>query len=396
MKPTKQVAVFIETSRAYGRGLLRGVSRFHQESGQWQIFFRPQDLDSALPKWLKSWRGDGILARIANEQMARALLATRLPLIDLRGGGRKFGLSTCGCDNDQICRAALEHLLERGLRQFAFVGEPIGYHVYDDQRRKSFVQQVEQRGLVCYDYRYAGRRATHDLATEQRRFLSWMTSLPKPIGIMAVHDDRGMQVLDACRKLEIAVPDQVAVIGVDNDEFLCALSIPSLTSVDPNSERIGYEAALELNRMMNRHRPRNMLFPPLGIVARQSTDVLNATDTDIAAAVRFIRQNACQGIRVSDVEQQIALSRTLLNRRFKAVVGRTPKEEILRVQLEHACKLLVDTDLPIAKVAISAGFASAKYFISAFNGRMAMTPRGYRLKQGRHDKLSSYVEGGTS
>ncbi len=180
------------------------------------------------------------------------------------------------------------------------------------------------------------------------------------------------------------------MLGIDNDEFLCNLAIPSLSSIDPNSERIGYEAATLLDRMVERRArfTRGRYFPPVGVVARQSTDVLMAHDREVTSAIRFIRQHACQRITVKDVERQVALSRSLLNRRFKQVLGRTPKAEMTRVQIETARQLLVDTDLPIAEIATLTGFSEAKYFIAVFDRHVGATPRGFRVKNGRFNRLS--------
>lgn len=391
MKPTKHVAIFVETSRAYGRGLLRGFSKFHQEHGTWSIYFKPHELGADLPPWLKKWRGDGILVRLATPKMVRTAIATGLPFIDLRGAGREFGIPQFGADNESLCRAAFEHLRDHGMRQFAFVGEPFGRHYYDDERRERFIAMVRRHGAVCYDFQHS-RRSRNPLSweQEQRQFIDWLLKLPKPIGVFAVHDDRGLQILEACRIAGIAIPDQVAVVGVDNDEFLCNLAIPSLSSVDLNVERIGYEAAKLLDRMMS-HRAKfehSVGFPPAGVVARRSTDVLTGCDPDITAALRFIREHACQGITVSDVERHVAISRSLFNRRFKQLVGRTPKAEILHTRIERAKQLLIDTQLSIARIATLSGFSVAKYFIAVFNQRVGSTPRAFRNHFGRFNGLS--------
>jgi LacI family transcriptional regulator len=392
MKPTKNVAVLIETSRAYGRGLLRGVSRFHREHGTWSISFKPEDLGSDLSGWLKTWHGDGILARLSTPAMASAVMATGLPFIDLRGFSRSLGVPPFGCDNDEICRLAYEHLYERGLRNFAFVGEPVGFHVYDDQRNESFVRIVKSAGRVCHVFQHPRPECgPTNWETEQKQLAAWVAQLPKPVGVLAVHDDRGLQLLEACRTLGIPVPDDVAVVGVDNDEFLCNLAIPSLSSVDPNTERIGYEAAKMLDQMIDRRvkLQEARSFSPIGVVARQSTDVLTANDRDITTAVRFIRQFACQRITVKEVERHVALSRSLLNRRFKQVVGRTPKAEIVRVQIETAKQLLIDTELSIGEIATLAGFAEAKYFIAVFDRHVGATPRSFRAKTSRFSGLNN-------
>lgn len=390
MKPTKHIAVLIETSRAYGRGLLRGVSRFHREHRTWSISFKPEDRGTRLQRWLQTWRGDGILVRVGTAAMAAAVSATGLPFIDLRGASRPLGVPGFGCDNDSICRLAFEHLSERGLRHFAFVGEPVGFHIYDDHRSDSFATIVEKSGAPCHVFQHPGRaRGASTWQREQRQLATWIAQLPKPIGILAVHDDRGLQVLEACRALDVAVPDEVAVLGIDNDEFLCNLAIPSLSSVDPNGERIGYEAAILLDRMIDGREQftRTRYFPPVAVVARQSTDVLSAHDRHVTTAVRFIRQFACQRITVKDVERQVPLSRSLLNRRFKQVVGRTPKAEIVRVQIETARQLLIDTDLPVAEIAALTGFSEAKYFIAVFDRHVGATPRSFRVKNGRFTGL---------
>ncbi|MEO2049434.1 MAG: XylR family transcriptional regulator [Pirellulales bacterium] len=234
----------IETSRAYGRGLLRGVSRFHAERGTWSIYFKPHDLGKALPAWLKSWNGTGILARITSQKMGSALQATGLPLIDLRGAGRTLGIPPFGPDSITIAEMAYEHLRSLGIVNFAFCGEPRGRHLYDDRREDYFRNFVEADGFSCnvFQHRYHGQTAK-SWEKEQEQLAGWLNKLPKPVGVMACHDNNGQQVLDACKRGDLHVPDEVAVVGVDNGEFLCNLSIPSLSSIDVNSERIGYEAA---------------------------------------------------------------------------------------------------------------------------------------------------------
>ncbi len=385
------MAVLIETSRAYGRGLLHGVSRYVSENGDWSTFFEPHDLEVAVPAWLKSWDGDGILARITTQKMASALAATGLPLIDLRGGDRSLGLPPFGPNNRSICEMAFEHLRSLGLEEFAFCGEPHGYHVYDDQRADDFQEVVTNNGFACHVFRHRCRkRSAKNWEKERGHLEAWLKTLPKPIGIMCCHDDRGQQLLDTCRRSDLGVPEEVAVVGVDNDAILCGLSLPSLSSIDVNSQRIGYEAALLLDGMMRGEakfeNPR--YFEPSRVVVRQSTDIRACDDRQIARAVTFIQQNACRGITVMEVEKQIPLSRSLLNRRFRRVVGRSPKEEILRVRIEMAKQLLVDTSLPVVSISKNTGFSQSKYFTEVFRKRTGTTPLAYRQQQGRHNGLA--------
>ncbi len=385
MKPTKHVAVLIETSIAYGRGLLSGISRFHQEHGIWSIYFKPHDLGTSLPDWLSSWQGDGILARVTNRKTAQALIARDIPFIDLRGGSKDLGIPTFGPDNRQVSAMAFEHLRERGLRHFAFCGEAAGDNVYDDERKCTYQQIVEERGYDCHVFKNRRHpQGANDWEVEQQQFIEWLGTLPKPIGIMACHDDRGQKILDACRRGGLLVPDEIAVVGVDNDVYFSSLSIPSLSSVDIDSQSIGYEAASLLDSVMRgkKNFEQDMRFKPAGVVGRQSTDVVACADHEIATAIRFIAEHACHRITVEDLAQHVTLSRTLLNRRFKQVVGRTPKAEIVRVQLEHAKRLLLNTDLPVSVVGDRVGFTETN-FITVFRRSVGQTPLAFRARYGR-------------
>ncbi len=389
MQPIRQVAVLIETSREYGRGLLRGVSRFHQEKPNWSVYFQQQDLGATLPRWIKSWQGDGILARVANKKSAEQLVATGLPLIDLRGATRSLGMPLFGIGSENVAQHAFDHLVTCGLKNFAFVGEPTGRHIYDDERRDTFSRLVHEHGADCHVFgNRSKRRKTLSWNEQQQQLANWLTKLPKPVGVMCCHDDRGQQVLDACQRAELGVPDEVAVIGVDNDEFLCKLSVPSLTSVDVHAERIGYHAAELLDQVMNGEKKfdESVLFEAAGVVARQSTDIIACDDPEIAKVLRFIRQNACNHLTVNDVQFQVRLSRSLLNRRFKKHVGHTPKQEIQRVQLEVAKRLLTSSHNQLQSIAEQCGFNEAWYFISVFRKETGITPGAYRKEHGIREK----------
>ena len=217
---------------------------------------------------------------------------------------------------------------------------------------------------------------------EQEAIAAWVLSLPRPVGVMACNDDRGQQVLDACRRVNVLVPEEVAVIGVDNDEILCSLSSPPLTSVDINTVQVGFEAAALLDRLMAGRRPpaEPFLLPPRGVVPRESTDVLATDDRELAAAIRFIRDHACDGLRVKELVRKTGLSRRALERRMEKLLGRSPKEEITRVQIERAKRLLTETDLSAATVAEKCGYSQPKYFSQVFHGKVGLPPGAYRRR----------------
>ena len=386
MQPVRQVAVLIETSREYGRGLIRGVARFHRKKPNWSVYFQQHDLGAPLPSWLKSWQGDGILARVENQESAKDLLALGLPLIDLRGATRALGHPHFGIENQSVAQQAYEHLASCGLKNFAFVGEPAGRYIYDDERRESFSKLVKNHGADCHIFaNRSGTRKANSWEEYQQQLAAWLAHLPKPVGIMCCHDDRGQQVLDACQRAELGVPDEVAVIGVDNDEFLCQLSIPSLTSINIGAERIGYQAARLLDRMINGESTfdQSLSFEAAGVIVRQSTDVIACDDPEIAKSLRLIRQNACNFLTVEDILRQIGISQSQFNKRFKKHVGHAPKQEIARVQMETAKHLLTNTHDTIQSIAQQCGFNEAWYFISVFRKENGITPGTFRKKQGK-------------
>ena len=376
----KHVAILIETSRAYGRGLLRGIARYNREHGQWSTFFQPQGLGDPAPAWLPSWRGNGILARIDNRLVARAVQRAGVPVVNMRGTITDLPFPFIGSDNLAIAQLAAEHLLERGFRHFAFCGYRRTLHPKLDLRGDHFQRRIERAGYHCEVLRQRKRQRPRSWEQQQTWIARWIAGLPKPIGILAANDDRGLQLLDACRRSQTDVPDQVAVLGVDNDEYLCDLSLPSLSSIDVNSEETGYQAAALLDRLMDGKRPPKRIpeIKPAGVIIRCSTDVLATHDKDLVRAVRYIREHACRPISPDDVVQFVNISRTSLESRCRDVLGRSLHQEIRKVQIDTARTLLADTDLPIKQIALRAGFKNVQYLTRVFSSIVGQPPAEYR------------------
>jgi len=386
MRKRPKVALLIESSRAYGRGLLRGIRSYVRTHGPWSVYFEPHGLGEPLPSWFSAWRGDGILVRITDRRTCDAVLATGLPAIDLRGSLADTGIPLIGLDSRAAARIAFEHLRERGFRHFAFCGAPRGQYRFLDQREDEFERIVREANCSFSVFPPHGDvlpAATWD--QDQTHLAKWISELPKPVGIMACHDDRGHELLNACREVQIAVPDDVAVIGVDNDEVLCELSDPPLTSVNSNTEEIGYRAAALLEGLMTRREPAPplTLVEPLGVVPRKSTDVLAIDDREVAVAMRYIREHACDGINVHDVLEHVTLSRSTLDRRFGQVFGHSPSDEITRVRFERVKQLLAETDYPLSRVADLAGFEHSEHMGVMFREKTGQTPGQFRKAQRR-------------
>lgn len=374
------VALVVETSLASGRDILRGIARYAREHGPWSLYHEPRSLEESVPGWLRDWDGDGIIARIQNARIAEAVLAAGVPVVDVLGVYRRPELPLAHVDNAAIARLAAQHFLERGFRHFGYCGvEGVNW---SEQRRDAFVQAVGEVGETCPVFSFRGRVAWDD---EQDRLAAWVRALPRPCAVMACNDPRGQKILEACRRVGTRVPDELAVIGVDNDEPICAIAHPPLSSVVPDHERVGYEAAALLDRVRaGTAGPGEAVFvPPLGIVARPSSDALALDDREVAQAISFIREHACHGLGVDEVCRELALSRSTLQRRFRAALGRTVHDEIVRVRLNRARELLAETDMSIATIAERCGFVHQEYLGAVFRARLGQSPGSYRRSAGR-------------
>ena len=371
------VALLVETSNRYSRELLRGIRDYSLEHGQWVLHLTEQGRGDLPPTWLKSWRGHGILARIENRSIEAAVRRTRTPVVNLSASGIGTDFPTVISDSSLVAQLAADHLVERGLRHFAYCGE--ARFTWSKRHGENFAAHLRRLGYKCHVFSSRAKEY-ENIEQEQSALGEWLISLPKPAGIMACYDIRGHQVLEVCRQCQIQVPDELAVIGQHNDELLCELCHPPLSSVIPDPRRAGYEAARLLDCMMQ-GKPIKVgvhNIPPVGVATRQSTDLIAIPDHQVAAAVRFIRENACQRITVDDVLRAVPMSRTLLERKFRKYMGIAPYEEILRIKLRRANELLLSTDLPICEVAERTGFATAEYFSASFKQRFGFSPKGLR------------------
>jgi LacI family transcriptional regulator len=341
----------------------------------------PRSLEEVVPGWLASWGGQGIIARVQNLQIARAVLAAGIPVVDVLGVVKIPGLPLVHTDDSRISALAAEHLLERGFRHFAFFG--LAGENWSQHRRDAFehIVRPHARSWTVYE---TPREVHHTKQWEVYAddLAAWVAALPKPAGLMLCSDQVGAAVLEACRRAGVEVPDQVAVIGVDDDEPLCEVAEPGLSSVWPDHDRVGYEAAALLDRLMRGGDPpaEPQRVPPRGVVTRRSSDVLALDDREAAAAVRLIREHACdpEGLTIDEVAAEVAVSRSVLQRRFKAATGRTLHEEMLRVRVGRAKELLSETDLPIATIAERLGFKHQEYMGAVFRKRLGVTPAHYR------------------
>lgn len=381
-----KVALLLESSTEYGRSLIRGIVRYARLRGPWSLAMMPGHVEQALPK-VKAWDGDGIIGRVSRPALVRGISSTGLAFVacflhEFPSPKDRHKYFEVRANSELIAQMGAAHLLERGLRHFGFCG--FARCPWSNLREQTFVRYLETRGFLCARYRIDispwQSNWIQSWRHERATLSKWLKSLPKPVGIMACNDACGVEVLEACADTQLRSPDDVAVLGVDNDELLCDFLDPPLSSVSLNLEQAGYEAASLLDKLMHRKIRRGRVVPvqPILVHTRKSTDVIAVDDPAAAKALRFIRDYTGRPIAVGDVVDAVGISRRTLERRVRRATGSSLLSEISRCMLARAKHLLLETDLPCYRVSLEAGFGSVKAFNRTFRQMEGMTPKMFR------------------
>lgn len=387
VKTPRKVALLVETSRSYGRGLLRGIAHFARTRNNWTLLHQEMTIDIHLPDWMKESTIDGVIARV-DPRTIDPIRQLEVPCVDVRCSRRFDGIPQVETDDRLVSQMAFEHLWERGFRRFAFCGFQFAH--YSDARLRFFKELVADAECPLSVYETPGKQTATLSSLEEsgvddvEAMSAWLASLVRPTGLFVCNDIRGQQVLNVCNGLGLAVPDDIAVIGVDDDDAICPLSNPPLSSIRPDAERVGYRAAEILDSMINgKPRPKSVQFvSPTGVVQRLSTQVIAVEDREVSRISRFIREHACDGIDVNDVVELTSLSRRQLERRFRSHLNRTPHEEITAARIAKVKQLLVETKMTLEQIAPLAGFSHKESLSAVFKREVNETPGDYRKRTG--------------
>ncbi len=378
----RKVAIMLQLWQNYDRSILRGIGAYVRERHNWLVFV--EEVEHQRIPDLSEWKGDGLIVNFDNHSIANHVQGITKPIVGVGGGHGWYeegsGIPYVTTDNVAIGRMAAGHLIERGLTRFAFCGYPrTRTNVWVTGRLEGFRQRLAEAGFECQVFNGRYRTAVH-YSNIQRELVAWLRTLPTPIGLMGCYDYRARHVMEACKLAGLRVPDDVAVIGVDNDA-VCDLCDPPLTSVEQGCFQIGYTAASVLDDMMSGRKPKLLrhVIPPVGLVTRASTDLIYVADPAMADAMRWIREEACRGLQVDTLAERMRISRSTLDNRFKKLIGRTADQEIRRVRLDRAKDLLSRTHLPIREVARQAGYGTEQYLHAVLRQDCGATPARYRM-----------------
>ena len=343
-----RVVLLLETSRAFGRQLIIGIARYSRLNGPWSFYKEPIDLKSSIPH-LTNWKPDGIIMR--DSLVTKELLKLKIPtILAIHDSRYPKDLPVIKTDSYSIAEMASKHLLEKGLKNFAFCG----FDEYDwsKERGSWFTKFNSEAGYQTRTYLPPRRIKKDDWENEQQHVSEWIKTLPKPVGIFACNDDRGQHILEVCKVINLKVPEDVAVIGVDNDPMICDIGDPPLTSIALNVEAAGFEAAKLLDHLINKKKTagRQIMVTPSHIVQRQSSEILAVDDAEVAAAISYIRKNVKNKIRVNDVVRITSVGRRTLENKFRKIIHRSIHKEIQQVRVESISKLLIETNMPISQI----------------------------------------------
>ena len=382
MGPTKQVAVAFRGGAPHLARLLRGITDYAKQSGEWMLTFSPESMFLPLRN-LKGWPGHGVLAFLQTEADARDARSLGLPVVNLSGSLCTAGVPRVTVDYRMTGRLAAEHLLERGFQRFGFYGVNDRWH--SQQRRIGFVERIEEEGLTCDVLEVtSGFTTARPWRFWMKPLEQWLPKLKPPVGVLAVHDPRASLLVDVCDRLGLRVPDDVAVLGIDNDPLACEFARVPLTSVSRNDHRVGYEAAALLDRLMAGQAASDMeiTIAPDGVVRRRSTDTFAIEDPHVKRLVRYVAEHIAESFGVERLERLVPFSRRSLEHRFRTCLRCTPYEYILRVRVQHAEDLLAESArCDPGRVALACGFNDTRRFRLVFRQMTGVTPTEYHRRR---------------
>lgn len=365
---TKEIALCIDYNSNYYQSVVRGVARYSNMKG-WR-FFTTRGVPQISLRDLKSWKGAGVIGRLTPELIAD-LQRRGIPATNIKSDYLNLPVASVLMDNMEIGRLAAEYLIEKGVRRFAATAWSIK-GASGNLKVQGYIHTLEKRGYACKVFE------SHKEILKPDRNLQ--IEKGETVGVFAAEDFLGRMVIDACADAGLRVPEDVAVIGVDNSPFICEMVKPTMTSVELGAERVGYQAASLLDTMMEGGRAPDqpVMVAPERIMERRSTDILEVEDELVARALRFIRDHAAEPISVTEVTDALFCNRRVLEKKFKAEVGRTLHEEIRRSRIQRACRLLRETDMLVEVLAEACGYCSRERFYAAFRREIGKTPSVYR------------------
>jgi len=381
MNPTRRIALLLDRGLSFVRGVIRGVRVYAADKPNWILRDAPPRLH--VVSHVRDWKPHGIIAGLVLPRVAHQLAGMGIPLVDTACTLPSLDVPTVDVEHAAAGRMAADYFVERKFDHFGFFGSASA--VYSRILEAAFRRRLAETGhdaASCHTEYLADLTTPALWRKSAEKTHRWLRQLGKPAAVLCCEDAPARYLADVCAQIGLKVPEEVALLGIGNDDLECTLTQPALSSIAVPSQRIGYEAAALLDRLMSGETPLRapLLLPPLHVVTRHSTDVMAIDDEIVQAALQYIRQHAGEDLSVAELTHGLAVARRLLERRFRSLLGRSVLDEICRVRIERAKELLTDTHLPITAVAAQAGFRSARRLDVVFAKRTGLSPTAYRRR----------------
>lgn len=376
----KRIAILVETSLASGRGILAGISRYLDERPGWCTFQHVGPLGTLAPDAIRTWQGDGIIGRIANPELLQLIKSKGLSAVDVLGNVTSQEFPLIKCDDRGIGAAVAQHFLESGQRNFAFLG--LSDERWSTDREEGFTNEVATHHGKTEVLHIKQRPTDHVFShSELDTIQSWLQTLPTPVALMVASDQFAPLVFEACHQLGLSIPENVSVVGVDNDGPFSDLCRPRLSSVQPDHEKIGYLAAKSLAQMMDGIPLAEQVIEIKShtLHRRLSSGFIAIEDPALVTTLKYIREHAAESPSLDDIARVSGLSRSVLQRRVRAKFNRSVGDLILAEKLRLSREMLSNTTLPISEIADRCGFSSQEYLTRVFKTHLKTTPKKYRL-----------------
>lgn len=380
-----KIILLSDFAEEYTKLLLRGITRYSRDHGPWTfcrtpLYYRETMGIDGIVQWALEWEADGIIGQFYNEEEVRKFTDAGIAVIAQDFEERFDNVPNITGDYHETGRLGADYFLKKGFRNFAFYG--FSNIVWSRERAEGFEERVKEAGHDVHYYEHKNSRSMDLWYYKPSDLSRWLNSLPKPIALMTCDDNQGHHITEAARHAGIRIPEEVAVLGVDNDETMCDLSDPPLSSIGLDAEKAGYETARLMEQMIETkmYTGKNVIVKATQVITRHSTDIFASKDKYIVSALKYIHDNLDKNLKVDQVLKEVPLSRRSLEKRFVQTTGYPVYEYIYNQRIEKFTQKLLETDLTIFEIALDLGLNDSKNIARQFKQIKGLTPVEYRKK----------------
>ncbi|MCF2500280.1 AraC family transcriptional regulator [Dyadobacter chenhuakuii] len=377
-----KIILLLDFAEEYSKSLMKGINTYSKEFGPWifcrmPLFHRETVGIDGILKWALEWKADGIVGQLYNKDIEKIVQAG-IPVIAQDFKERFAEIPNITGGYHEAGQLGADYFLKKGFTNFAFYG--FNDIVWSRERAEGFEERLKKRGHKVHYFEHKKARSTELWYYKPSSLSRWLKSLPKPISLMTCDDNQGQHITEACRQLGIRIPEEVAVLGVDNDEMICDLSDPPLSSIALDAEKGGYDAAKLLDHMIKHGTAHyyDIIVKPVQVITRHSTDIYATNDDHIASSLKYIHQNIDKNLHVDEVVKQVPLSRRALEKRFLEITGYPIYKYIFNLRIEKFTQKLLDTDMSVFEIALDMGLTDSKNIARQFRQAKGCSPSVYR------------------